>query len=54
MRQVAIAAGIGKTAAADQLKRLAEQGLIDRNAPAHPWLVAVNCSIGGSPLTLMS
>src|SRR6478735_4085108 len=30
VRQIAIAAGIGKTAAADQLKRLTEQGLIHR------------------------
>ena len=32
VRQIAIAAGVGKTAAADQLKRLAEQGLIERSS----------------------
>jgi hypothetical protein len=36
VRQIAIAAGVGKTAAADQLKRLAEQGLIERKRSGTP------------------
>lgn len=36
VRQIATAAGIGKTAAADQLKRLTEQGLLERKRSGTP------------------